>query len=202
MIKERLFKTLQLAAGYAPIALEAKMGATIYLLGPTVKNGTIKLPAEYKRLNIATAGPVKELTDDWPYLYVQPNIVDWPYFFVLGTILLLSIFAARRFLFAKNNPASWHMFFLGAAFLLLELHAISFLALLYGSTWITSAIVINSILIVILMANTAVIQFREKIAPKLAIVYLCLFISIAINYFLPTDILLAAAQITHLLFTA
>jgi hypothetical protein len=122
------------------------------------------------------------------------NVIDWPYFLVLAAVLLMSVYAARRFLFAQNTLSCWHMFFMGAAFLLLELHAISFLSLLYGSTWITSAIVINSILIVILIANAAVKQFSEKISKNLLLVYAGLFISIVISYFLPTDILLAAAQ--------
>ena len=198
-IKERLFETFRQAAGYSPIMLEGKMQGTIYVLGPAVKNHTLQLPTEYRQLSVEASNNVRTLTDDWPYLYVQPNIIDWPYLLVLIEIILVSIYAGRKFLFGKNNPSDWHMFLLGSAFLLLELHGISFLSLLFGSTWITSALVINSILVMILLANILVDRFTEQITKRLPLVYAALLISILTSYFLPTDVLLMAAQANQLL---
>lgn len=61
--------------------------------------------------------------------------------------------------------------FLGAAFLLLELQSIARLSLLYGSTWYTSAIVINSVLLMILGANFLVIKGSKVLAPKITLIY-------------------------------
>ena len=133
------------------------------------------------------------------YLYVQPDVVDVPYLVVVGEILLLSVFAARRFLFQKNEAIQLQMFFLGSAFMLLELHAISFLSLLYGSTWITASIVINGILIMILIANTFVIRFGVKISGRQSLVYLGLIASILLNYYLPTEQIINSTYGWHLI---
>lgn len=193
-MKERLFASFTEAAGYSPIALEGRNVGTIFLLGRSVKDGTIKIPSYYKRLDLKPGKDVRVLTDDWPYLYVRTDIVDAPYLLLVAEVLLLSAFAGRRFLFAKPHASSWQMFFLGAAFLLLELHAISFLALLYGSTWITSAVVINCVLVLILLANAFVDKFTQQIRQRQAFVYLALLASILSSYFLPTDALLASAS--------
>jgi hypothetical protein len=169
-------------------------GSTVYILGSAVKTGQLNVPANYTRINFTTNNSVRQLTDDWPYLYVQPDVIDWPYLLVLLEIILLSIFAAHRYLFTKNDLSSWHMFFMGAAFMLLELHAISFLSLLYGSTWVTAAIVINSILLMILVANTFVYQFGKQLTKAMPLVYPCLFLSILISYWLPTEAFLIQAQ--------
>ena len=49
-----------------------------------------------------------------------------------------------------------HFFFLGAGFLLLEVRNITLLALIFGSTWATTSIVISAVLVMILLANFVV----------------------------------------------
>lgn len=192
-MKERLFRTFQDAAGYAPIVLEARKEGTIFIFGPHVKDGTLKAPDTYKPVPIPVTSDVRELTDDWPYLYVQPDILDWPYLLVLTEIILISLFAGRNLLFGKSDASSWQMFFLGSAFMLLELHAISFLSLLYGSTWITSAIVINCILLMILVANSFVQRFNAALSKFQPAVYGALMLSILASYMLPTQSLMEHA---------
>ena len=198
-LAERLYSTLRDVAGYPPLVLQGSMvGSTVYTLGPAVKSGQLKIPAGYNRINLSGVNFGRQLTDDWPYLYVQPDVIDWPYLLVLLEIVLLSIFAARRYIFAQKDLLSWHMFFMGAAFMLLELHGISFLSLLYGSTWITAAIVINCILVMILLANAFVYQFAKQLTKAMPLVYLCLFGSILASYLLPTDALLMQCQTNQL----
>jgi hypothetical protein len=48
------------------------------------------------------------------------------------------------------------MFFLGAAFLLMEVYAINRLALLFGTTWLVSAVAIAVMLVEIVLANLVV----------------------------------------------
>lgn len=184
--QERLTSTFKQAAGYEPLCLEGKMIGTVYILGKPVKDKTLSLPKEYNLAKTpAVTGGNRYLTDDWPYLYVRSDIIDYPYLVVVAEIILLSVFAARRFLFSNQEVLLWQMFFLGAAFMTLELHAISFLSLLYGSTWVTSAIVIVGILVMILGANAMVIKFNKTFSRPPVIPYLVLFISILVSWCIP-----------------
>lgn len=192
-MEKRLYDTFTRAAGYPPRVLEGKMIGTIFLLGPQVKNGTIKMPADYLSRK-EEPGSVRILTDDWPYLYVRTDVVDWPYLLVLGEIMLISLWAGRHFLFVKPEGSSWQMFFLGAAFMLLELHAISYLSLLYGSTWVTSALVINFILAIILVANAFVDRYTMAFTRRQDLVYLLLLLSIFTSYLLPSMNLTGSGQ--------
>jgi hypothetical protein len=69
----------------------------------------------------------------------------------------------------------------------LELQAISRLALLFGTTWITSAVVISSILVMILASNLIVITLQEKLSKMLTPLYVILLISLVTSYFLQVD---------------
>lgn len=180
--ESRLYKTIQAAAGYDPILLQGHMNECIFVVGPQVKDGTLQIPTDFKRTKKEYPANTRVLTDDWPYLYVQPDLIDYPYLLVVGEILLLSLYAGRRLLFGTPDKHSWQLFFLGGAFMLLELHSISFLALLYGSTWITSAVVINIILLMILIATIATKNIGSVVDAKIKLVYGILFASIFASY--------------------
>jgi len=192
-LSHRLFSTIEEASGYAPITVLDETKPTlsweIFITGPLVRDGVLKIdPAAISPFVVqkpSNLGPTRILTDDWPYIYVSPVGVDFPYLLVVAAVLLLSVFAARRILFAPTDRSSWQMFFLGAAFLLLELQSIARLSLLYGSTWYTSAIVINSVLLMILAANFLVIKSSKILAPKLTLIYAVLFISLIGSACLP-----------------
>ncbi|HEY9790591.1 MAG TPA: hypothetical protein V6D22_09355 [Candidatus Obscuribacterales bacterium] len=159
--KDRLFNTITEAVGYRPLIF-TEMG-TSFVAGPGVESGRVTIPAEYAAVQQADAAHLSTadkhiLTDDWPYLYVKNDVVDYPYWLVVLEVLALGLFASRRLFIGATQPVYWQLFFMGAAFMLLELHAISLLALLYGATWITSAIVINLILLLIWLANFAVLR--------------------------------------------
>ena len=77
------------------------------------------------------------------------------------------------------------MFFLGAGFLLLELASIARLSLLFGSTWITSAVVVLTILAFLFIANWIVIRWREKLDPR--ITYAILFAFLTASYLTPVN---------------
>ena len=69
--------------------------------------------------------------------------------------------------------------------MLLELQAISRLALLFGSTWLTTAIVINIILLMILAANGVVIKMGKVIYDKVNLFYVLLILSLLCSYAVP-----------------
>jgi hypothetical protein len=64
------------------------------------------------------------------------------------------------------------MFFLGAAFLLMEVYAINRLALLFGTTWLVSAVSIAVMLVEIVVANLVVGLVKRDLRP---IAYFALF---------------------------
>jgi len=196
---ERLFCTIKEAAGYAPIVIrgresnyQGRHGFT-YIFGQEVKDGTLKLPPLPSSLYIDSMQNVKcgrILTDDWPYLYLNPEGIDVPYILVVAEILLLSLYCGRKLLFAPFEPRSWQLFFQGAAFMLLELQSISRLALVWGATWITTSIVINGVLLMILLANFVVARQKSLLERKESMVWGLLFVLILLSYFLPIDTVL------------
>ncbi len=201
--KERLYAAFKEAAGYPPLCVRGKLMETIYILGNAVKNGTLaNHPALADYVKEEFAGNAKRmLTDDWPYLYVRPDVVDYPYLLVVAEIVALSLFVTRRFVFSNKDLLNWQMFFLGASFMTLELHAIAFLSLLYGSTWITSAIVINGVLIMILAANAVVIKCDSFLAKHPHLPYIALLLSVLIDYLLPNEQVLAMKSMGSLVLT-
>jgi hypothetical protein len=86
---------------------------------------------------------------------------------VLGMLVVASIWWLRRNRVGQVNvtPAHAHMFFLGAAFLLMEVYAINRLALLFGTTWLVSAVSIGAMLVEILAANLIVSLVRIDLRP-------------------------------------
>lgn len=197
--KERLYSTFKTAAGYAPLVIDDFQLGTIYILGNAVKDGSLAANPAFHDFPLEHADhkPCRILTDDWPYLYVKTDVIDYPYLLVLLEIVGLSLFAARRFIFTNPDPANWHLFFMGSAFMLLELHAITFLSLLYGATWLTSAIVIAGILIMILLANAAVTKYDAFFSRNVGMCYLALAATIACNYLIPAGQMLANGPAGH-----
>lgn len=209
-LRDRLYNTMKTAAGYDPIYFTdekepASWPAYIYVAGPPVQRHELKLKDNYDGILLEKLSDVRAeriLTDDWPYLYISPKGIDVPYLLLIVEIILLSIFAARKTLLHHNSFSSWQMFFLGSAFLLLELESISRLSLLYGATWLTSSIVINGVLGMILAANVLVIKFKPAIAPRLSWVFFALFGTLLVNYFLPvTSVVESSIPMAHLLTT-
>ncbi len=188
----RLKQTIKAATGYEPILLHnsrpnAAAQHTIYIVGKAVQDKTFVLPSNVSPL-IPYFMPDKSeriITDDWPHLYLASKPVDLGYLLILAIVLLLGFAAARQALFASLNWSMWQLFFLGAAFLLLELQSIARLALIYGSTWLTSSIVITCVLIMLLFANLIVLKWPEKLARGIDLVYIALFLSLFASYFLP-----------------
>jgi len=200
-LSERLFCTIKEAVGYAPVVvrrrtteLQAKRTFT-YVFGDAVKDGSFKMPSLPETMYIDEMHNVqcgRILTDDWPYLYLRPEGLDLPYIAVMLEVLLLSIYAGRKLLFGPAEPRSWQLFFQGAAFMLLELQSISRLALAYGSTWLTTSIVINGVLLMILVANVIVMRFRTQLEAKEQLIWYLLFAFILCSYCLPFDSVLHA----------
>ncbi len=123
-------------------------------------------------------------TDQWPFLPLsEPHIPVLV--LILSSIVLvlcgLFIWNARP----PGEAFGGRVFWLGAAFMLLEVHNVSRLALVFGTTWQVNAWVIGMILSVILLANWVCGRFLKKGASQPRWVAIGLFGSLAIAYFLP-----------------
>jgi SAM-dependent methyltransferase len=199
----RLYWTIYEAAGYKPLAFTYGISKAntdknvFFVLGDAVKNGTLKLPADMPAnlpgpfaLVDNVPRPNRILTDDLPYIYFNPTGPDLGYLAVVLEVLAIALFAGRKVLTRKRGFYVWQMFFLGAAFILLELQSISRLSLLYGSTWLTSSIVISGILVMLLIANFFLLKYSKVLYQKLTWLYPCLAVAIGISYLLPVSALL------------
>ncbi len=85
------------------------------------------------------------------------------------------------------TPINVHMFFLGSAFLLMEVYAINRLALLFGTTWLVSAVSIAAMLVEIVAANLVVSALRIDLRPY---AYGALGILLVAGWFIGPDIAL------------
>jgi SAM-dependent methyltransferase len=123
-------------------------------------------------------------SDDWPFLYLPERGIPQAYLLVVAMLAMTSVWVLRRggLELGSMTPYHGHMFFLGAAFLLMEVYAINRLALLFGTTWLVSAITIGAVLLLIVLANltvSVVPRNLQKLAyPALVI---CLVISFWID---------------------
>jgi SAM-dependent methyltransferase len=127
-------------------------------------------------------------SDDWPFLYLPERAVPAAYLWVVGAMALASLVVLRLagLPFARFDSYHGHLFFLGAAFLLMEVHAINRLALLFGTTWLVSAVTIALVLTLILAANVTAMAFARV---PYALAYGGLAVSLAASYFAdPADV--------------
>jgi len=115
----------------------------------------------------ATGAAIGAPVDDWPFPYLPDRDIPLAYVIVLGMLVTASLLWLRRHGIGKVdlNPRNAHMFFLGAAFLLMEVYAINRLALLFGTTWLVSAVSIAVMLIEIVAANLVVGILRFDLRP-------------------------------------
>jgi len=196
--RDRMYKTITEAAGYKPIIFKDRADegrwSFFVVAGPPVARGEFQMPSDVDAIDMTgiKQQEARVLTDDWPYLYVNNISIDWTYILICGELLLLALLASRGFLMKGGKGGLWQLFFLGAGFMLLELQSISRLALLYGTTWITSSVVINGILVMILLANVCVIRWRPALRARFLWVYGGLFAALALSYLLPVDSILTA----------
>jgi len=194
----RIFKMLTSAFGHPPRACTLQGTDTSFLIGldqasigadgVDVPDSTAIVAASTAKLNPPMA------TDDWPFPFLAGRRwVDFPrpyaYLIVLlAGISLVWIFGTRE----SDSQFDGQFFFLGAAFLLVETKGITELALLFGTNWIVTSIIIVSILILILLANWAVATLSIV---RTHAAYAFLLASLAAGYLLPIDRLMPYGRV-------
>lgn len=201
-IGARLFRTITEAAGQEPLALTVPAadydGGVTFLVGPGVASVDRSQLAAFGATDVTARydAPARVNTDDWPFLYINPEHWPWVYMIAIALMLAIGSVMLRRAMKAVAAEATalhaprfdWHMFLMGAAFMLVETGAIARLSLLFGSTWVVNAVVISAVLLMILGAN-ALVELGK--VPSLAVCYALLAGSLLLVYALPFDSFMA-----------
>ena len=98
-IKYRLYQTLKSAYGKDPVVLERKLDSDAsgqkgqqYFDMVCGEKLNLPLPSNWSISKAPTEGLTSRpiLTDDWPYLYVNPDVIDRPYLLTIGLIVIAS----------------------------------------------------------------------------------------------------------------
>lgn len=150
-----------------------------------------EIPAADARIHALPLSPdVEPSTDDWPFLYLQGRRWDQiprSYFIMVA---MLAFISAAWVLFGSGRRTGFspHFFFLGGAFLLIEVKGITELALVFGTTWVVSSVVIAAILTLILFSNLFVTLFPNQ---HRGIHYALLALCLLAGYAFPLDSLLS-----------
>lgn len=197
----RMFGMLSTAFGIAPRTFLMQGNDTLYVVGG--RHEDIQTPADLALTpettealaRYATATSVPPAEDDWPFPFLPGRSwSDFPraYVYLIGMLAAISLMwiigSAER-----GTTFSGHFFFLGAAFLLVETKGITELALVFGTTWVVSSVVILAILTLILLANWYVSLVRPR---GVTGAYVLLAASLLAGYFLPVQRLFDGSALT------
>jgi SAM-dependent methyltransferase len=202
---EKIAGMLEQAAGHPPLVAADANASAAMITGPG-------LAAIQRMEPMPRPTPPPAATDDWPFLYLKsPHIPDL-YLRSLGVIALISVLMVAGFAWlagrferaevgaggaATEAPVQLAhvfridgpMFFMGAAFMLLETKSIVTFGLLFGTTWITTALAIGAIVAMVLAAIYVNWRFQiRSVAPWAAL----LAGALLLVYFLPPERFLLA----------
>ncbi len=172
---------------------------TVFMAGPafanapeTVGEASWNVPADV----IEAVSP----SDDWPYLYLPKRGVNAFYLSMmailasLGTLAILLVSPEMRQSLREGKGVDVEMFLYGFAFLLIETKFVTAMNLLWGTTWITSAVVFGSILAMILVGTVV----TERRAIRWQVAGAGLVAALVAVYALPLHVLLSTSPVVRL----
>lgn len=125
-------------------------------------------------------------TDDWPFFYMPLRKYPSSYVMMILVLLAITLVFVRQTTPPESRGFSLPCFFLGAGFMLVETKGITELALVYGSTWAVTGIVIAGILVMAFLANLVVIRGG---APSPLVTYGLLAIALLAGMFVDSELL-------------
>jgi hypothetical protein len=173
----------------------------VFMAGPAFAHLRIANPALSRHWTDSQQHTVEIPTDDWPYLYLRQRGISS---FYLILILVFTVLSAAAVMAAspdlrtrlwRGGEVDLEMFFFGLAFLLIETKFITSMNLVWGATWLTSAVVFGSVLTMVLLA-TVTMEVRP-IGWRTAATGLIL--SLLLTYVIPIRWLLLEAGTARLL---
>jgi spermidine synthase len=138
---------------------------TIFASGPAFAHLSQPTPEEVDAYYNVTLPSLDLPTDDWPYLYLPERGVSGFYLSLMATFLLIAVVGVlvssreMREGLLQRGEVDWEMLLFGLAFLLIETKFVTTMNLVWGATWLTSAVVFGSILATILI-GTVLMELR------------------------------------------
>ena len=201
MFPAKLYKMLNEAFGHPPRTFGFEKQDTMFVIG--LESGDVPAPGgageSGQRYSVPettdmVAAAVSRFdppaaTDDWPFPFLPGRTWETfprPYIYLIAVMVVIStvwVLSTRE----HGAGLSGHFFFLGGAFLLIETKGITELALVFGTTWVVTSVVITAILLLILLANWTV-HLLELRRPHIA--YVGLMASLLAGYLIPIQGLL------------
>lgn len=202
-IHQRLMGMLAATFGRPPAVVKGGFAVFnhIYLAGPAFADlPTMSVPNQERYMGEFL--PLLDLpTDDWPYLYLESREVGSFYLSLMALFLIVSIIGVllvsreMRAAFRGRQGVDVEMFLFGLAFLLIETHFVTAMSLVWGVSWLTSAVVFGAILLMILL-GTVIMELRP-LSWNLAAGGLIL--SLLVGYAIPPSSLLFSNDTLRLL---
>ena len=199
-IFEHLTALLATTFGRLPIVHRASYNLfnVIYMAGPAYQDSAEPVDPDAWYLDEAVTADLPR--DDWPYLYLPSPGVNSFYLSMIGILALLSalaIFGASRGMRAgllRRSGIDVEMFLYGFAFLLIETKFVTAMNLLWGATWLTSAVVFGAILMTILL-GTVLMELRPV---PWTLAGVGLVVALLLTYAIPLEALLRTDPPTRL----
>jgi spermidine synthase len=160
-IEEHIIGMLADAFNELPVMYKGRfiLFTRIFLIGPAFAHLKKNNEVDAKVFFDKVLPNIQIPTDDWPYLYLRDRGLSWFYISLMAIFAALAVagvFLVSRSMRAslmRNGRVDLEMFLFGLAFLLLETKFVTGMNLVWGATWLTSAVVFGSILTVILLAT-------------------------------------------------
>ncbi|MBW1810123.1 MAG: methyltransferase domain-containing protein [Deltaproteobacteria bacterium] len=201
-IEDHLLGAIVSAFGQFPAGYSGEFGmfTRIYMLGPAFSHMRGDL-VQYEEKFFNEILPTIEVpTDDWPYLYLRSRGVNNFYLSLMAIfagLAVIGVFLVSREMrasVAKFSKIDFEMFLFGTAFLLIETKFITAMNLVWGATWLTSAVVFGSVLSMILLAT--IVMKLKPLRWWLAVAGLLL--TLLATYFVPPHFLLCHNSLVKL----
>ena len=174
---------------------------TIFASGPAFAHLSQRPPEEVEEYFNVTLQTLDLPSDDWPYLYLPERGVGGFYVSLMATFLLIAVVGIlmssreMREGLLKRGEVDWEMFLFGVAVLLIETKFVTTMNLVWGATWLTSAVVFGSILAMILI-GTVLMELRPI---PWAWAATGLVVALFATYLVPTEALVGRATAVRLM---
>lgn len=156
-LADRITAAIEEATGQQPMALGGEARTFIVGKGFDARLRLTQVPLPHHAPHDLSG--VRMTRDDWPFLYLRPDVFPIGYLAVLGMVLLIaavgvrSAYGAQTF---RKSSFDGALFLMGAAFLLIETRGVTDLSLLFGSTWMVNSAVFGGVLLLALIANEVI----------------------------------------------
>lgn len=185
----RLANTAEAAFGHAPCVDAFRARSAVIVAGLTEADQRCGDPAVDASVVTDLSGP-PPVHDERPFLYLKDASIPGTFLLVIVMVLLVSLIAVRVIGGPLRRMAPYaDLACLGAAFLLLETRAVTWSALLFGTTWVVNAIVFAGVLIVVLLAVEVTRRMKKR--PSRPVAFGFLGVTLLIAWLVPTSWLLS-----------